>query len=102
MSLDCMITQISETGARIDLKQGVAMPQTFRIVIPQRQIDRSARLVRREPDWAAIAFVEDPSAESTNLDAMRERLHALEVENRALRATCESLTQQLQRLQASY
>ena len=102
ISFDCVVTQISSTGAKISLKEGVSLPERFRIEIAVRQIDSKARLVRRDAEGAAIAFVDDDELVEANLPALKERLRMMEAENKMLRANCDALAAQLERSKASY
>lgn len=102
ISFDCVVTQISSTGAKINLAEGVTLPERFRVEIAGKNINRIARLVRREPDGAALSFVDETEAPDWTLTALNERLRVLEAENKMLRANCDKLAAQIQRANASY
>jgi hypothetical protein len=102
IAFDCVVNQISSNGAKIVLSENVALPERFRIEISQKNIDRTATLVRRDADGAAIAFVAAEEAEDASESALQLRLRLLEAENKMLRANCDALLVQLERSKASY
>ena len=102
MSFSCLVTKISTTGAKISVDDQTAMPEHFQIAIPQRAIDRAARLVWRRAGSAGIAFEAEAEAVSDAAQGSQTRLQALEAENKALRATIESLTARLREFGEGY
>ena len=52
-TIDCIIKNISATGARVALNDTLAVPTEFEIYIPQRGCSHHARLVWRDRDLSA-------------------------------------------------
>jgi len=102
ISFDCSVTQFSATGAKINIKEDVNLPERFIVEIPQRRVKTEARLVRREADSIAIAFEAEADRFEASPAALRERIRLLEAENRMLRATCQTLNAQLAKDSGSY
>ena len=102
ISFGCVVTQISATGAKINLPEELTLPERFRIEVAGKNIDRAAKLVRRDAEGAAIAFVDEDAGVELTMPALKERLRVLEAENKMLRANCDALAAQLTRANASY
>jgi PilZ domain len=98
MSTPCTVTQLSVSGARINLGETVSLPETFEISIPQRDFSCRARLVWRDGGRAGIEFqAEAPPPEPTTADYM-EKIRALEALNAKFKAQIAEMTTQLHRL----
>jgi hypothetical protein len=99
LSTSCTVMQISETGAKVNIAGAIGLPEMFHIAIPQKSVDRRARLVWRRGDVAGVAFerAEAPAERSTG-DAARMHIKALIAENEKLKARVGELTAQLARL----
>ena len=57
-TIDCIIKNISATGARVALNDTLAVPTEFDIYIPQRGCSHHARLVWRDRDTIGIDFMD--------------------------------------------
>jgi hypothetical protein len=107
-TIDCIIKNISATGARIALNDTLAVPTEFDIYIPQRGCSHHARLIWRDKDSIGIDFldVQQPAPVSAPAPAAPEphgfggdaRLRELEVQNAELKARIRKLTQRLEDL----
>jgi hypothetical protein len=99
ISTDCTVTQLSSMGARIKIPESVALPDTFDISIPQRQLNCSARSVWRMGSLIGIEFTSSEH-EKPRIDEQQAiaRIRELEAENAKLRARFAELTIQVQRL----
>jgi hypothetical protein len=102
IAVDCVVNQISSSGAKIALSENVALPERFRVEIAQKNVDRTAKLVRRDGDGAAIEFIDAEEADDSGEPALQLRLRLLEAENKMLRANCDALLVQLERAKANY
>lgn len=88
MTASVTVVQVSVSGARIMLDEGVTLPERFQIQIPRKGYDGPARLIWRRNGFAGIALsaeaapavVIDPSTE------LRQRIGELERENAKLRS----------------
>ena len=70
VSVEGLVTQISEIGAKINLAEDVNLPERFRVEIPQRRLQREARLVRRDADSVAVAFETEPKPAALDAAAL--------------------------------
>jgi hypothetical protein len=100
VTYDCAVVQLSATGARLAVTEAANIPDHFHIEIPQKRFSATARLVRRDPEGAAIAF--ENAGRDAAPHALLARLRELEAENKALRETCKTLMQQLDSQSACY
>lgn len=98
ISMACTVTQFSASGARINLAEAAALPETFDISIPQRDFTCRARLIWRDGGKAGIEFLaEAPPAEATTAD-YQEKIRLLEALNARFKAQIAEMTTQLHRL----
>jgi len=102
ISIDCSVTHISATGAKINIKEDVNLPERFLVEIPLRRVKTEARLVWRDADSIAVAFGSEARPFETSPSALSQRIRVLEAENRMLRATCQSLNEQLAKASGCY
>jgi uncharacterized small protein (DUF1192 family) len=96
-AMDCMIRDLSESGARIVLSETVALPEVIEIDIPQRELRRRARVVWRRNDEAGLSFSQaenmpEPLAAMT-AEEITARIGMLEAEIASLRARLQSLNE---------
>ncbi|WP_029032805.1 PilZ domain-containing protein [Salinarimonas rosea] len=95
VTVDCVVRNISDTGAKIDLSEGVTLPEHFEIVIPQMNAVHRAELRWRRGSEAGIAFLDaaegehradaGPLAQASTAPtpseaALKARIRALEAE----------------------
>jgi hypothetical protein len=92
-SVDCLIRDISEGGARLIFPNAVAIPDTVDIYVPQKDQMLHARVQWRLADEIGVAFIPDPhAAEGGGPNGDHgERIHKLETEIAALRRTVKKL-----------
>ncbi|GJE18060.1 PilZ domain-containing protein [Methylobacterium marchantiae] len=101
-SMDCLVRDMSSTGARLALTETATLPDVFDLFIPQKERTYKASLRWRRSDGIGIAFVDEaaaspapaaaPSApvaaaqdQSAAMLALVRRIGELEAENAALR-----------------
>ncbi len=107
-TIDCIIKNISATGARVALNDTLAVPTEFEIYIPQRGCSHHARLVWRDRDSIGIDFTGCAAADARRGSARpaapephgfggEARLRELEVQNAELKARIRKLTQAARR-----
>jgi hypothetical protein len=60
-AVDCQMRDISETGARIVIKDQMALPNEFKFVLPSEVSMRTAKVVWRKGDLAGIVFLSERS-----------------------------------------
>ena len=81
-SIECVIRDISETGARLSFEHPVTVPDGVELFIPHKQQTLRARVLRRGPNEIGIAFEVERSAEPRRAsDAeLQQRVETLETE----------------------
>ena len=86
-SMDCLVRDISASGARLALDESMILPDTFELEIPHRDRAFSALMQWRREDGVGVSLVEEEKADPSDgqLTRLLKRVAALEAENRALR-----------------
>ncbi|KQQ18008.1 pilus assembly protein PilZ [Methylobacterium sp. Leaf123] len=97
-SMDCLVRDFSEMGARLELSETSTLPDTFDLFIPQKEITLRSNLRWRRGDAVGVAFaeVQKPAAEPApsvdpSLAVLLRRIAELEAENAGLRAVIASM-----------
>lgn len=99
VTVDCVVRNMSETGAKVDVSEGVVLPASFDLLIPQKNVVHRCELRWRRGAEAGIAFLDAPSADggtgptplcgppsTPSEDALKARIRQLEDEIGRLRA----------------
>ncbi len=89
-SLDCLIRDFSEHGARIIFSQNVSVPEAVELHIPQKQKTLRARVQWRHGDEIGLAFPDAVRAADGG-DALGLRVAQLESEIAALKKLVKKL-----------
>jgi hypothetical protein len=104
-TIDCIIKNISATGAKIALNDTFAVPTEFDLYIPQKSRGHHARLIWRDKDSIGVEFTDGQTAAASptaapELPAMggETRLRDLEVQNAELKARIRALCRRLEDL----
>jgi PilZ domain len=100
-TIDCVIKNISTSGAKVALSSSLAVPTEFDIDIPQKGRSHRARLVWRDNDAIGIEFLDviRPGSGAPPPTATPEsRLHNLQLENAELKGKIKSLRKKLEDL----
>ncbi|WP_232628826.1 PilZ domain-containing protein [Methylobacterium sp. Leaf118] len=97
-SMDCLIRDMSETGARIELSETSTLPEVFDLYIPQKDETFRSALRWRRDGAVGIAFVDQrkPAAEpevkqDASIGVLLRRIAELEAENAALRSVLATM-----------
>ena len=61
-SFDCLVRDISTTGARLELRTFESMPDEFDLVIPQHERQYRAKVMWRRNNLCGVCFVERSAA----------------------------------------
>ena len=96
VSVGCVVSQISENGARIAVSADVVLSNLMRLDIPQRSVSADVRLVWRRGGVAAVAF--EPSHPGVAAPSQPAGKDGLQEENRRLRELVGQLEQRLKQL----
>ncbi|KQP06558.1 MAG: PilZ domain-containing protein [Methylobacterium sp.] len=92
-SMDCLVRDMSASGARLALTETSTLPDSFELYIPQKDKTYRSTLAWRRADGVGIAFALEaapasapaPAEDTTSLMALMRRVSELEAENAALR-----------------
>jgi len=87
-SVDCLIRDISEQGARLIFSSTIATPDVVDLYVPQKEQTLRAHVQWRHGDEIGVAFPEEahmPELATPEDADVGERLHKLEAEVAALR-----------------
>jgi hypothetical protein len=94
-SIDCLIRDYSETGARLTLSESVTVPEAMELYIPNREEVHRARVEWRSGNEVGISFGDEIRSPSIAPDAAQGELPArvqkLEEEVAALRRLTNAL-----------
>lgn len=92
-TLDCLVRNLSETGAKLEVSGAVTVPDRFELDIPRKGERRRARIVWRREGEMGIAF-EHAAAKAPAGEPMAARVQRLEEENARLRSRVAELVAQ--------
>ena len=91
-AVDCLIRDISATGARLIFSDAVSVPDLVELYIPQKEQTLMARVEWRHGDEVGIAFVNAVQASDDAVDnGLAERVERLEAEVAALKKMLKRL-----------
>jgi hypothetical protein len=88
--IDCVVRNISATGAKLALAGSLPVPGEFELQIPQKGCSYRARLVWRNNEGAGVEFITADVQKSTEA-----RLREIEIENAQLKERVLGLSQRL-------
>lgn len=87
-SMDCLVRDLSDSGARIAIDETLLLPEHFLLEIPQKDRTFTAALRWRDEDGLGVVLdgaAEAAAATQDDVARLRRRVAELEAENRALR-----------------
>jgi len=90
-SMDCLIRDLSPSGARLVLSQTATLPDGFDLVIPAKERTHKATLRWRKDDSVGVIFADEmarppaPVAPEASPAILLARIRELEAENATLR-----------------
>jgi hypothetical protein len=95
-SVDCLIRDYSETGAKLKFSESVAVPEAIELYIPNKEEIHRARVQWRSGDEMGIAFGEEAQSPSVVHDGagqgdLATRVQALETEVASLKRALNEL-----------
>ncbi len=94
-ALDCQIRNISETGARLTLNEGLSLPGSFDLEVPSRNKTYRVLLRWRTKDAAGVQFIDDSVNAAVEEGTAAEELLALRNENAVLKRRVADLVRRL-------
>ena len=98
-SLDCIVRDVSEQGARLQVPESVALPDAFELYLPNKDEHYRAQVHWRKGDQIGVSWIPDSSfkqkaesgAHSDN--SLAERVERLEQEVAELQRRLDNLRQ---------
>ncbi|AWN55880.1 PilZ domain-containing protein [Methylobacterium sp. 17Sr1-1] len=90
-TMDCLVRDLSASGARLVLSQTATLPDGFDLIIPAKDRTHKATLRWRRADSIGVTFAEEAahpaaaSAPDTTPAMLLTRIRELEAENASLR-----------------
>ncbi|KMO20067.1 PilZ domain-containing protein [Methylobacterium platani] len=87
-SMDCLVRDLSGSGARLMLSQTATLPEGFDLYIPAKERTHKATLRWRREDSIGVTFAEETArapAPEADPAALLARIQDLEAENASLR-----------------
>ncbi len=94
-AVDCLIRDISETGARLLFSDAISIPDVIELYIPQKEQTLRAIVQRRHGEEVGVAFAEPASAPAKPVPGdvadLAERVQKLESEIASLRRMVKRL-----------
>jgi PilZ domain len=102
-SFDCLVRDMSSSGARLVMSDATTLPEVFDLYIPQKDRTYRSTLRWRREDGIGVTFEEparapagaapDPAATEASVTMLLRRVSELETENAALRRLLASMAQ---------
>jgi hypothetical protein len=97
-SIDCQIRNLSATGARLALNEGLSLPSSFELEIPTRNKTHRVVLCWRTKDAAGVHFIDDSARAAIENGSAEAELETLRAENKVLRRRVAELVRRLAEL----
>ena len=91
-TMDCIIRDLSDGGARLEISDSVAIPSSFDLYIPKKDETRRASVHWRTAEQVGVAF-HDASDVKIERPEVMDRVARLEAEVAALRQLVEDMRQ---------
>ena len=96
-TLDCLIRDVSETGAKLTVSALIPLPDRFDLIIPQKGITRRVRVAWRRATEIGVRFEDEQTPEQASAPqseaALKRRIRALEAEVARLQSRIALLTE---------
>ena len=103
-TVDCLIRDYSDAGARLKFSEAVAVPDAIELFVPNKEEVHRARVEWRSGNEMGISFGEDVHAPSISPDASQHgsgdlaaRVHRLEAEVVALKRIVNELRAEIRK-----
>ena len=84
-TLDCLVRDISATGARLEVSNAVLLPDVFDLYVPQKEMTYRARITWRGEGEIGVEFESPQAVQHAPKADLAARIHELEVEVAAQR-----------------
>jgi hypothetical protein len=101
VTMDCVVRNISLSGAKIEIGQAYALPTEFELEIPQRGAVFQCILKWRKEDAAGVKFKDSETPETQAAAQLIRTIDELEQENARLRQEVARLSKRLREIEGS-
>ena len=93
-TLDCLIRNLSDTGAKLIVSAAIPLPDSFDLLIPQKSVTRRVRIVWRRREEIGVRFEDASPSDRCDPDAstLKRRIRELEAEVARLQSRVLQLT----------
>jgi hypothetical protein len=102
-SVDCLVRDYSETGARLKFSETITVPEAIELYLPNREEIHRARVEWRSGNEMGVSFGEEARSPSLAPDAsqgdLAVRVHALEAEVAGMKRLLNELRTAIRRHQ---
>ena len=92
VTMDCIVRNISLSGARLEIEETATVPAEFELAIPNRGVVLQCQLKWRHDHAAGVKFKDVAVPSAAPPDNRNARIQALEAENAELRYEIARLT----------
>jgi len=90
-AIDCLVRDISRTGARLLFSQTATIPDVVDLHIPQKEQWLKARVQWRSGEEVGVAFEQAPAVSTSGTGDLAQRVEQLENELAALKRVIKRL-----------
>ncbi len=103
-TIECVVKNISATGAKLALSDTLTVPSEFDVHIPQKGKTYHARMVWRDTAAIGVEFIqpeahtEDGAHPEQSLSEIEKRMRALQLQNAELKIRVRELSKRLEDL----
>ncbi len=98
-TLDCVVRNISDSGARIETSRHAVLPSEFELHVPHKARSWRARIVWRQDNQVGVQFVDHAEAVEAAEGDAAHTIEELRAENARLRAKVAQLQSRLRDLE---
>ncbi len=95
--LDCIIRNISDGGAKLEISSAVTIPDEFNLIIPQKSVNRRVRLCWRSAEFCGVAYL-DPADAAPPIEDVDSVEAGLRRQIRRLESTIERMQRRIDEL----
>jgi hypothetical protein len=89
---DCLVRDVSDNGARLELSENVVIPDLIELYIPKREETRHARVLWRHDNEVGVAYVGSGSDHAHNHKAAGRGPNGFELEDRVQKLEAEMVS----------
>src|SRR3954471_3216978 len=82
---DCLIRNLSDTGAKLIVSAAVTLPECFDLIVPPKSLTRRARIVWRRGEEIGVRFEDASPSDRCDPDASALKRHFRELETEVAR-----------------